>query len=428
MIDSAILQILEVKVRLGSRLWVAYSGGLDSTVLLRCLANSCLYSALRAIHVNHDLSPLSDSWQSHCEWVCLDLSIPIVCKKVAVMGSGAGLEAAARNARHEVFAQQMSDGDILLTAHHRNDQVETLFLRLLRGAGLRGLCAMRTVQDYAGGTLMRPLLGRSREELLAFATDNSWHWVEDQSNGDERFDRNFLRHSILPLLAARWPGMDRPVADAAQHLQQVQEVLDEYLDKDIDACAPRVERVGHSLHFLPLLTWSASRRKAALRRWFQRLGVLMPSAAQLAMIESLMLAKQDAQACVSWGEHELRRYKDRIYLCATIKPLPRKPLAWHADQPLGLGNGFTLSAELSRPAVFTVSFRRAGLRCRPRGRQHSQSVKKLLQEYQLQPWLRDLVPFIYAGDTLVAVGDLWVCDCPEADALTSLSWTYSKGC
>ena len=394
------------------RLWVGYSGGLDSTVLLHLLASAEV--PFTAVHVNHGLSPQADKWQAHCEAVARGLRVPFIGRKVQVCREDGGLERAARNARYRVFEDVMAPGDQILLAHHGDDQAETFLLRLMRGAGTQGLAAMDECRALGVHcSVLRPLLGASRAELETYARAQELAWIEDESNADPAFDRNYMRSQVLPALAARWPAVDR-VSRAVDNLRESASLLQEVAMDDLQSCARREARFGESIDLPGFVALSVPRQKNLLRTWIRRVGGGMPESAQLHQALEQVHAAADTQPAVTLGERVLRRYRDRLYLTPQLQPLTDSAAGegvwrWDGMCTLELTDGWILQPGPGWPAVeYIVRYRRGGERARPSSRGHSQILKKLLQEYALEPWLRGLVPLIYAGDELVAVGDLFV--------------------
>ena len=397
------------------RRWVALSGGLDSTVLLHLL--SAEGEPVSAVHVHHGLSPNADDWADHCAELADSLGVPLVTRQVAVE-AGAGLEAGARDARYGVFQHLLQPGDQLLLAHHGDDQVETFFLRLLRGAGPQGLSGMRSARPLGQGMLLRPLLGVARSELEAYARENDLSWIEDESNRDLRFDRNFLRARVLPLLSDRWP-LRRRVQRAARNLEESALLLQELAGSDLRDCRRRPERLGESIALEPFLALGPERRRNLLRSWAEALGGTWPSALQLAELEQqLASAHPDRLPAVPLGRVVARRFRDRLFLTPALPEVPQSySTFWNGQSVLQLAGRGSLAGLPGWPAAqYRVTFRQGGERARPLERQHSQTLKKLMQEYGLEPWLRDRVPLIFGGDRLLAVGDLFLCDGWGGDA------------
>lgn len=385
--------------------WIGFSGGLDSTLLLHALVQLKLPVTLNALHINHQISPYADSWQQQCEAVCRELGVAFYAEKVQVKNTGKGIEDAAREARYQVFENYVRTGDYLLTAHHANDQAETLLLRLMRGTGPRGLAAIASERMLAnGGKLIRPLLSFARADLEAYARAQQLTWVEDESNQDDRYDRNFLRNQILPLLQTRWPAFMRKWQQTADLCAQQEQLLAEFVQQDLEKANPRIERVGQSIDLAWLKTLSPARRQNLLRFWLRSLGCELPETAHWQQLENqLFFARIDANVKITWGQHALQPYQERLYLLPARLPA----LELQFIETSLLDGTVCLRADL--PGIH-LRTREGGERCKPAGRAHSQTLKKLLQEYPLEPWLRDQLPLVYSGDVLVAVGDLWVCE------------------
>lgn len=398
--------------------WVGFSGGLDSTVLLHALAQLRLPVQLRALHINHQISPNANRWQSQCADFCAQVSIPFYAEKVSVVNTGKGIEDAARAARYSVFEKNIARDNYLLTAHHANDQAETLLLRLMRGTGPRGLAAMAAVRALGEGWLARPLLYFTRAELAAYALTHQLTWVDDESNLDDDYDRNFLRNQVMPLLHSRWPEFKRKWQQTAELCAQQEGVMEEIAREDLLRAAPLVERIGQSIELNVLVGLSPARKQNVLRYWLRLNNHTTPEQLHWLQIEQQIFAgRDDAQPRVAWGNVALQTYRERLYAL----PLQMPELELRMQ----------LSDAQVKPRLkvdlpdLRIGYRSGGERCKPVGRGHSQTLKKLLQEYQLEPWLRDRVPLVFSGDNLVAVGDLWVCAdfvAAENEAGYSLIW------
>ena len=382
--------------------WIGFSGGLDSTVLLHALAQLRLPVQLRALHINHQISSNANRWQSQCADFCAQLSIPFYAEKVSVVNTGKGIEDAARAARYSVFEKNIARDNYLLTAHHANDQAETLLLRLMRGTGPRGLAAMAAVRALGEGWLARPMLHFTRAELEAYALTHQLTWVDDESNVDDDYDRNFLRNQVMPLLHSRWPEFKRKWQQTAELCAQQEGVIEEIAREDLLRAAPLVERIGQSIELNALENLSPARKQNLLRYWLRLNNHTTPEQSHWHQIEQQIFAgRDDAQPRVAWGNVALQTYRERLYaLPLQIPELDlRMQLSDASVKP-------RLKADLPD---MRIGYRSGGERCKPVGRGHSQTLKKLLQDYQLEPWLRDRVPLVFSGDNLVAVGDLWVC-------------------
>lgn len=402
----------------GAVYWVGFSGGLDSTVLLHALVQLQLPVTIRALHINHQISPHADQWQAQCSAICAQLGIEFTAEKVNVINSGKGIEDAARAARYAVFERHVGAADFLLTAHHANDQAETLLLRLLRGTGPRGLAAMAAQRPLGQATLVRPLLNFSRTQLESYAREHQLRWVEDESNQDDAYDRNFLRNQVLPLLAARWPSFQRKWQQTAELCAEQELLLEAIAQEDLTCSAPRTERIGQSIDLVLLRSLSPVRQQNLLRYWLRGAGYSTPEQSHWQQIQAqLLLGRDDAEANVSWGDASLRVFRTRLYLLPARLPAMALTLLETSDNQ-------SLRLKMGLPNLH-IRARVGGERCKPAGRHHSQTLKKLLQEYAVEPWLREQLALVYSGDELVAVADLWVCDGFVAEAGEAgyrLSW------
>ncbi|MCV6627973.1 MAG: tRNA lysidine(34) synthetase TilS, partial [Cellvibrionaceae bacterium] len=385
------------------RLYLGFSGGLDSTVLLALLAElkagPWAELELRALHINHGLSPNADQWAEHCAAIAAQHGIECALEKVA-LAQGMGLEAAAREARYQVFAKHLDANSALLLAHHRQDQAETLLLRLLRGAGPKGLGAMAPRRELGGRPLLRPLLDIDRAELEAYAQQRNLAWIDDESNGDESLERNYLRRQIMPLLEARWPGFGERWGASAQLCREASERLEALAQQQLKACDWRAEKLGQSIELAPLQALDRPAQQQLLRQWLQAGQYPLPSGAQLGEIEQQLIAgRADSEAQVDTQAASLASYRGRLYLWPKGADCAPDACQWHTSGPLNLAGGWQLVAEPTDPALggglwlpaeVQVAPRPAsgGLRAHPQGRGHSQSLKKLLQEYRIPPWLR----------------------------------------
>ena len=406
------------------RYWIAYSGGLDSHVLLHlCAALGAAQQALqfRAIHVHHGLQQDADAWSKHCAQTCAELGVAYVAAKVDARAKpGESPEEAARRARYAVISQYLASGDIVLTAQHRDDQAETLLLQLMRGAGLAGLAAMPTIAPLAPGFLLRPLLGFAREDLRHYAQQNRLQWIEDPSNQDSAYDRNFLRNDIIPRLRERWPSLPKALARSAGHCAEAQQLLG---DLAADLCRSALDADGASLSVASLCAFKPADQRLVLREWMRKNGLRMPSQAAIERIlQEVLPAGQGKTPAVSWREGEVRRYRNGLYL---LPPLPAFDasvvLDWDGRSPLALpgGNGeltatpgghMGIDANLWAQGNITVRYRLGGERCRLPGRSGTHELKKLFQEKGIAPWLRERAPLLFVGGELAAVAGWWVCE------------------
>jgi tRNA(Ile)-lysidine synthase len=400
-----------------SHWYVGYSGGVDSTALLHLLARWKRANPgapdLTAIHINHGMQSAANEWHVHCEWVCRMLRIPLIAERVEVQPGPSGGEAAAREARYGAFERLVGDGAVLFLGHHLDDQVETFFLRLLRGAGVQGLAGVPAERPLGRGRVVRPLLQVTRAQLVAYADRHGLSCIEDPSNADTAMDRNFLRAEVLPRLAERWPGYRRTVSRAGEHMAVAAATLDELL--------PAPETVASSLgdRGLPVtaLRGKPDQAALALRAWLQSQSLPAPDQSALdEFLRQLREAGDDAAPRLHCSAFTLQRYSDAVFLLPEDAPaLPTGSLqpGGVLDVP-GVGRVTLEPADgpglaLARDEWLAVGWRRGGERCRPVGRSRGTSLKKLLQEADVPPWWRDRVPLLSLDGELLAVGDLWFC-------------------
>ncbi len=388
---------------------LALSGGADSVVLFDILAKLRipLKYHLSALYVNHGISVHAPVWGRFCANLCEKQEIPFSEVSVTLdRCSGESLEASARTARYRVFSQQATD--FMVLAHHLDDQAETVMLQLLRGAGVKGLSAMpeRRVGD-GQMAMLRPLLEITRNEILGYARHRELEWMEDESNLDAKYDRNFLRHRVLPKLGERFPGYRTALLRVSRHAAEATALLDELACDD----AASVFREGY-LMIAPLRKLSAMRAKNLLRWHLDELGLPMPSAVRLdEVLRQVTQAGHDAQLRVSIGTHEIRRYRDRLYvLPLVVEKIPNYRMDWNFQEKLVLPGG-TLRFEYCRGHGISLAKLKEG-RCevrsrsgkdtlRPDCRRPARSLKNLLQEAGVPPWERSGLPLLYCGGWLV---------------------------
>ncbi len=394
---------------------IAYSGGLDSHVLLQLCQQ--LKLPVRAVHVHHGLQNQADAWAQHCVDVCVQYKIECVVLNVdASRHNGDSPEDTARKVRYDALKNELKAGECLLSAHHADDQAETLLLQLMRGAGAAGLAAMPMVKTFAGGWHLRPLLGHSRAEIEAYAKAHGLHWVEDPSNRNTDFDRNLLRQNVLPLLQQRWPAYAHSLSRSAELQQQSLELNQALAAIDLAAVSTQ-QRSVLSMPGLQKLT--RTRQFNVLRYWLRERGGRSPSHNVLTQLcSSLLTAKTDASPLLVWGELELRCYRQQLYL------LPRWQqnfsdidVPWDGKHRVELAKYFTVRAELAcTPGLdmrifeqrLSLRFRRSGERLQLPGKSHHQDLKQLMQEAGIPPWQRARIPLLYVDDELACVCGYWL--------------------
>lgn len=399
-------------------LCVALSGGVDSVALLHAahrLSSRDPRIRLRAMHVDHGLQGASKAWASRCQAVCDRLGVPLqVLELGLVVAKGASVEAEARSARYSAMADALQPAECLLTAHHADDQLETVLLQLFRGAGVSGLAAMPNLAPLGSGHHIRPLLHVARDELVAYATAKGLDWVEDPMNVESRYDRAYLRHQVLPAIRARWPAVARTVGRSARHFADAKELLAALAQADGKAL---VDDPGR-LEIAGLVALPRERQVNVLRWWIAEQGLETPSTARLASIlRDLVPARDDAQPVVTWPEGEVRRYRGRLYAMQPLGQATQRAYAIEPGQRLFIeGTGSVVLEESTGegidaarfPGPYELRLRRGGEKLRPAGRAEERSVGRLLVEGGVEPWLRARVPLVYHGSRLLAVADRWL--------------------
>lgn len=413
MIQEGLLSFLQAQP--ANKYYLAYSAGLDSHVLLHaCAALQAQYPQcfqFEAIHIHHGLQAVADAWVEHAQQICTGLDLPLKLiylnlKPVA----GESLEAVARQARYQAFSSGLRSGEMLLTAHHQDDQAETFLLNALRGSGGAGLAAMPKVRSLGLGQLGRPLLAFSRVQLEAYAEQHQLDYVNDPTNAETQFDRNYLRHEILPRLQTRWPAASQTLSRAAAWQAEQQQILEQLLAQQLP---PFAGSHAQTLSVQALKAVDELMQKALIRQWLHSLSFTLPSAKKLQPILTDVLgAASDARPCVKWQGCELRRYRDDIYALSPLSPHdPKQVLVWEDwEQDLYISSlDYWLSKELLIPSLkqqakaenlpITVHFRQGGERLQ-REQGYSLELKHLFQTAGIPPWERERIPLIYLGDEL----------------------------
>lgn len=407
-------------------LCVAFSGGRDSVALLHALSRlpQARARGLRALHVDHALHRSSAAWAEQCQRLCQDWSIPCEVVRVAVpLNTGIGLEAAARQARYAVFAERLGTRENLLLAHHRDDQAETVLLKLLRGAGPEGLGGMREHRPLGHGQLWRPLLELPRAALQTHAAAYGLDWIEDPSNADTTLARNQLRHEILPQLLVHWPHAVDSILHSARLSREAADALETQWQA---ALTTLCDDATGSLHAADWLALPAALRAPLLDHWLHGRGCRAPSARQREQVERQLLARAGRLPCIRWSGTELHIWKDRLWARPPRpSPDPHWEAAWHG-QPLILPDGGRLELEPAAhlPEPLCVRLRRGGERIKPAGDAHTRELRDLFQQATMPPWLRGGCPLLYQGDELIAVADRWL----SSRAIALFQQVGSKPC
>ena len=396
---------------------IALSGGLDSTVLLSLFAKLCqkqphLQPSVRAIHIHHGLSQNAESWAKHCQNLCDQFQIPLIIERVQVDKTN-GIEAGAREARYQAIKKHLQTQEVLVTAHHLNDQTETFFLALKRGSGLQGLGAMQQRSVLFGMPILRPLLGFTRPQLENYAQKEKLNWITDESNKDNRFDRNFLRNEILPELRERWAYFDLAVQRSAQHCFEQQQLINDLLS---EAFAEHCQ-IKSQFKLLQFRQYSSAKQTALLRMWLAENQLEMPSKCQLTqLINDVVFAKEDANPQFQLVNKVIRRYKDSLYLTKPFSDLTKYILKLEQNTlslPDDLGN-LTVQ-ENERNLIFywqnysvmldktdlpiSIRFGYSG-KVKHHPKRPREDIKKIWQSLDIPPWQRNRIPLIFYGDEL----------------------------
>jgi len=393
---------------------VAYSGGLDSHVLLLLMSQLQQQDTalqLRAVHVNHALQTHSDRWADHAREVCNNLAIPLEVRKAVVEDHGEGPEAAARKARYKEFSDALNPGEHLLLAQHAEDQAETFLLQALRGSGIDGLSGIPRKRRFSVGYMVRPLLSCRRESLSAVAAEANLNWIEDPSNSDDKFDRNYLRLHVMPLLKERWPAYTQTLSRSALRSAAASQTLLGLAQQDLEVVAIK----GTSqLSISALNSLPQERAFAALRLFVRQRELRMPRLQDLVQVlNNLVDAKTDSNGIVNVRDYVFRRYKDNLYVLPQHEETEPFYYTWNAPYaPLTIREtGQTLTKELCAEqglqlpsnGPVTIKSREGGELLKMGDPAFHKSVKKILQESSSPPWIRDQIPLIYFEERLIAV-------------------------
>jgi len=363
---------------------VALSGGIDSVVLLHYL-NKHYPNQIRVIHCNHHISDHANDWEDFSKKLCEKLNLDIDVLDLDIPQSN-NLEEAARVKRYESLKASIDIDEVICTAHHQNDQAETLLIQLLRGSGSRGLSAMPKLKNFGKGRLYRPFIDIEKSEIKDYAIENQLDWVEDDSNNDEKFTRNFLRHNILPQLEKLYPHVHKNIARASKHQSELSKISDDLAIIDIESLGLlNNNRLQSDL----LKKMDEYRLKNVLRYHLNHLNFRSPSEKVLEQVIQLIRAKEDSVPVVSWSHYEVRRYQEVLYFLDLSQSEERESCPFYE--------------EFSSHPKFSIGYREDGLRVKFPGKEHSQSLKKVLQEKQIPTWERDKLRMYYVDGNLVAM-------------------------
>jgi len=404
------------------RFVVAFSGGLDSTVLLYSLKQIAHTHSipLKAIHINHQLNSAADEWQAMCQVFCEKQNISFESIKVCVAEDGKSPEDAARQARYGAIKSGLIKNDILFMGHHKDDQIETFFLRLLRGAGIDGITSMKILSPFHNSYLFRPLLFFTRKSLFAYAESQSLSWIEDDSNTDERYDRNYLRHQVLPVIAKRWPAYINTINRFIEHATDASNLIKKISEDDLKVC---LNKENDTLDIKKLKNYSLLRQNNLIRMWLNEKVKYPLSLKQLTEIQNVIFAKVDAEPKFQMGAKSICRYRNELHWVANIDNempgamslenfdlskvinLPdNATIVFRKNSNVGIGLSHLQDAKIE------IRFRQVGDKCRPQSRGQRHSLKKIFQEIGIPPWERDSIPLLTINGEVAALIGYFYCE------------------
>lgn len=413
---------------------IAYSGGRDSHVLLDvlCKARSQFDFELSAVHINHGLHPDANAWATHCAKICG--SYGIAFNSIALqltISPGESVENVARQHRYRVLSEELANHKILLTAHTLDDQAETFLLQLLRGGGTTGLAGMGAWKRLGKAWLARPLLEVCREDIAQYASNAQLSWIEDSSNLNLRFRRNFLRHQILPALQTVYPGVAHCIARSARHCASSQQLLDEYLDEELNACLGTAK---NTLKISVLQSLPPLKQQYVIRHWLKKNEISLPSSKKLKdLVHQALSTSSDSELCVKWDQHQIRRYRNLLYILSIWQEAKKQ--IWDMASPLHIANdawtakkirGRGIALNKLKSPFLQIAFRVGGERVKVAGSKSSRSLKKILQEKGIPCWQRSHLPLLYQDQTLIGVGDLFVCEGWQVEDPLEEGWVIER--
>ncbi len=417
LLESRVVELGLQKLKSPQQIYIAYSGGVDSHVLLHlCASISSLQNKITAVHIHHGLQAVGDAWPSHCRSVAKQLGVDFV--EIHVDARSAGRESpeeAARNARYDALKALLSENDVLMVAQHREDQLETVLLQLFRGAGLQGLSGMPEMMVFGKGVLLRPLLNTPKQVIDQYARQHDFNFIEDPSNQGIDFDRNFLRNEIVPLLKQRWPSIDKTVSRSAVHCAEASELLSKLAG---DQFKQVYQTKDATLSIPALVKLDVTEQALIVRQWFARLGLKMPPRAFVLRILSMIQSPlSDPQ--LPNQKHTIRRFRNSLF-CVPQQTviLPEQGVVWsNSDAPLDLPDGTELKIAYDHSGIdqsiwlrshIDVRFRSGGEKIALPNREGRHRLKNLYQDAGIPPWERPYIPLIYLDGRLAAIADLWI--------------------
>ena len=417
-LESVFSSAVEKYAQPQGQIVLALSGGLDSRVMLALLKQYCENTGRKAIavHVHHGLSVYASDWAKQCQQWCLEAGLECFVEYVSLDLRGKSLEESAREARYAALSKHLNENDVLLTGQHADDQLETFLLALRRGSGPRGLSCMPQVAPMGDALLIRPLLHIKRNDIELYAKNSKLEWLDDESNQDERFERNYIRHTIVPSLTERWPHIQQSVQRSSELCAEQESLIEELISEKYRQCL----RQDKSLSITGLLNYSENVRRSIIRMWLNKETIKMPTRSQLEIVwQQVARAQKDANPKLQLANVEIRRYSDALYIVRDFQSLANWHNDIHFEQPcllpdslgtlflMSTGNG-RLSKQSLNTAPLKVIFEPSGLVAHPTDRAYRRKLKKLFQEYAVPSWMRRRTPILMCGDKVAAVGDLFV--------------------
>lgn len=407
--------------------WVALSGGLDSSVMLHalCHAKWVVPQKIKVIYIDHGLHAESVKWQQQCQQQCQQWGLALYIERIeSAPTPGESVEAWARSQRYQLFSQHLAQDDILLMAHHADDQIETLLLNILRGAGPRGLSGIPVMRSLGQGKIIRPLLTCPREAIRQYAQTHHLTWVEDPSNADIRFDRNFLRHEIVPLLKKRWPQLTKNAQQTTQHCKVEHRIVSQWTQQRLAQMTLQRDRLNIRL----LQIYETDEQALIIRAWLMALQQQPPGRQWLTQLyDTVIGARADAAPVLKYGSGEMRRFRHHLYwLAKPMQPIALYHIKWDGKVPLyvpgwpqALTHDYLQRQGLDVSCIpwqhVSVRSRTGGEKCRPQGWHHLKALKICFQYFNIPPWQRDVMPLLYVEDQLIMVIGGWVCAYPQID-------------
>lgn len=391
--------------------WVGFSGGADSSALLHALHKSRneLAAPIHAVHFHHGLNTSADAWQSHCQIFCQERDIPFTAQWLEIKRANrTSIEEESRNRRYQAIAAMLQPGDIYLTAHHADDQAETLFLNLMRGSGIEGLAGIPPLRKLGEGWVARPLLQTRRSELESYLVQQGINWLEDPSNKDPLFDRNFLRNNLFPQLETRWPGVVQRLIRTTRTARISTTALADFIENHCEELLCN----RHRMPLRPLLQLESPMRALVLRQWLRRREIpALPEVRLNEFITQIAGSTSSSQAEARWGSWQMKLYGQQIWLQDQLIPALESQQDWTSGSRLELGNSLgcllLLGNKTSIPGGWQIASRRKGERIRLHHQGVRRKLKDLFRESAIPPWLRSSIPVLYWDQEAVAIGD-WV--------------------